>query len=38
MIVFLFNFFVVMLVFSDVFGDVVREVYELEWLGRDKLI
>lgn len=27
-----------MLVVSDVFGEVVREVYELEWLGRDKLV
>ena len=27
-----------MLVSSDAFGDAVREVYEPEWPGRDKLI
>ena len=27
-----------MLVASDAFGDAVREVYEPEWPGRDKLI
>ena len=38
MIVFLYNFPTAMLVSSDAFGDAVREVYEPEWPGRDKLI
>jgi len=31
-------FFTAMLVSSDAFGDAVREVYEPEWPGQDKLI
>ena len=27
-----------MLIASDAFGDAVREVYEPEWPGRDKLV
>ena len=38
MIVSLCNFSTAMLVSSDAFGDAVREVYEPEWPGRDKLI
>lgn len=38
MIASLFNFSAAMLVSSDAFGDAVREVYEPEWPGRDKLI
>ena len=38
MIVSLCNFSAAMLVSSDAFGDAVREVYEPEWPGRDKLI
>lgn len=30
--------FTAMLIASDAFGDAVREVYEPEWPGRDKLI
>lgn len=33
-----FDFLAAMLVSSDAFGDAVREVYEPEWPGRDKLI
>ena len=38
MIVFLLNFSIAMLASSDAFGDAVREVYEPEWPGQDKLI
>ena len=31
------SLFLAMLVASDAFGDAVREVYEQEWPGRDKL-
>lgn len=30
--------FLAMLIASDAFGDAVREVYEPEWPGRDKLV
>ena len=36
--IFINLFFAAMLLASDAFGDAVREVYEPDWPGRDKLI